>query len=151
MHIGEKNEPLTRLSPTVKRCNGPDKLTCGLIALLDLLGVTLHQEIIEVWIAEESLPFHRGYLKVSPFCSSPPVGFLNVSGVPDVVIVVDSLVLLAEHVVHHGLVVLISQHSVVLIHSASRLFPGLHVSHFQIYNCYNVMLAVEKLASVDGP
>ena len=128
MHIGEKNEPLTRLSPTVKRCNGLDKLTCGLIALLDLLGVTLHQEIIEVWIAEESLPFYRGYLKVSLYCSSPPVGFLNVSGVPDVVIVVDSLVLLAEHVVHHGLVVLVSQDPVVLIHSASWLFPWLHAS-----------------------
>ena len=65
---------------------------------------------------------------MSLFLLSPPVRLVNVRGVPDVVIVVDSLVLLAEHVVHHGLVVLVSQDPVVLIHSASWLFPWLHAS-----------------------
>ena len=59
---------------------------------------------------------------------------------PDVVIVVDSLVLLAEHVVHHWLVVLVSQDPVVLIHSASRLFPWLHEGMYRY-----VFVTMEKL------
>ena len=31
-------------------------LTCGLVSLLDLLGITFHQEIVEVGIAQKSLP-----------------------------------------------------------------------------------------------
>ena len=32
------------------------KLACGLVPLLDLLCVTLHQEVVEVWIGEKSFP-----------------------------------------------------------------------------------------------
>ena len=59
---------------------------------------------------------------------SPPVRLVDVGGVPDVVIMVDSLVFLAEHVIHHRLVILVPQDTVVLIHSASWLFPGLQMS-----------------------
>merc|ERR1719434_411716 len=82
---------------------------CGLVPLLDLLCVTLHQEVVEVWIGEKS------------FLAS----LVQVGGVPDVVVMVDPLVFLAEDVVHHGLIVLVPQDAIVLIHSTPRFFPWL--------------------------
>ena len=47
---------MVSLGEMTQRQDNQVKLTCGLISLLDLLCVPFHQELIQVWIAQKSLP-----------------------------------------------------------------------------------------------
>ena len=63
---------------------------------------------------------------------------------------VDSLVLFAKHVIHHRLVILVPQHTVVLIHSASRLFPRLQMSIREICDFIHFKLVAEMSKQIDN-
>ena len=56
------------------------KLTCGLVPLLDLLCVTLHQEVVEVWIGEKSFPGEENSVCKREVCIQPylPASFKSV-------------------------------------------------------------------------